>query len=102
MPSQLQIIAADAVKVRWKEPYASEALNRKFTGVITPGIYRGLVLAPSVSDLSVSVEPDSVTGEHIAVVETVEGFSLSVRDASSGAITLVLRQLLLLLLPTTR
>ena len=88
MPSQLQIIAADAVKVRWKEPYASEALNRKFTGVITPGIYRGLVLAPSVSDLSVSVEPDSVTGEHIAVVETVEGFSLSVRDASSGAITL--------------
>jgi hypothetical protein len=67
------------VDVKWREQYASHALNRKLAGVTDPGIYWGFVLAPG-GGLSVAVsegaDPDYPVS--VAVVER-DGYSLTVR-----------------------
>jgi hypothetical protein len=89
-PVTLSAISNSATKVRWKEPYASEGLNRKTAVVIPPGVYRGLVLGVSSSNLSVDLVPDPSGGDHVAVHESATGFSLTYVDDTSGTITLPL------------
>jgi hypothetical protein len=89
-PVTLSAISNSATKVRWREPYASEGLNRKTAVVIPPGVYRGLVLGVSASNLSVDLVPDLVVGDHVAVHESTTGFSLTYIDDTSGTITLPL------------
>lgn len=88
MSTLLQTIATSFVKVRFKEPFASEALNKKFAVISPPGVYRGYELSTSASVLSVDVAEDVDDGDHVAVYQTADGFSLTVRDAISGTITL--------------
>ena len=88
MATQLQTIAPTFVKMRWKEQYASEGLNRKFAGIITPGIYRGFTIGADGADLSVVIDPDPTTNDHSAVYESSDGFSVTVRDDASGSIVL--------------
>ena len=88
MPTTLSTISSSAITVRWKEPYASDALNRKFAVTMPAGVYRGLRLEVSASDLSVDVAEDSLHGDHVAVFETEEGYSISYRDRLAGRLTL--------------
>jgi len=88
MPTTLNTIPSTAITVRWKEPYASEALNRKFAVTMPAGVYRGLRLEISASDLSVDVAQDPTHGDHVAVFETEDGYSISYRDRISGRLTL--------------
>jgi hypothetical protein len=86
MPTTLGTISNTTIKVRWKEPYASESLNRKFTGVVPRGVYRGLILGTSVSALTVDVLADPSTADHVAVFESETGFSTTYTDAASGTV----------------
>jgi len=88
MPVTLTTLSSSLVKVRWKEPYASESLNRKFTGAIAPGVYRGLIIGTSASALSVDLAPDPTIGDHVAVQEDSTGFSTTFTDDTSGTFTL--------------
>jgi len=68
----------DDFKVRWREPYVSAALNRKFAGIIPRGIYRGFVLEPAVAALTVQLGLGSAA-EHLAIYETTDAYSLTIR-----------------------
>lgn len=76
------------VSLRWKQPYVSEGLNRKIAGILPRGIYRGLDLSTNGTDLTVSIVPDDVYGDHLAISESSDGFALTFRDMDSGTIDL--------------
>jgi len=67
--------------VEWEEQYGSAALNQKFVGIISPGVYLGY-------DVSLSGTPDSVdvstptSGRSVAVVQR-DGFSITVVEESA-------------------
>jgi hypothetical protein len=88
-PITLSQISSANVKVRWKEPYASEGLNRKLAVVVPSGVYRGLKLGVSTTNLSVDLLADAA-GDHVAVHENQLGFSTTYVDDTSGTITLPL------------
>jgi hypothetical protein len=65
--------------IKWREQYASSALNRKLAGVVDPGIYWGFTLEPG-GGLNVRVcegaDPDYPLS--VAVAER-DGYSVTVR-----------------------
>lgn len=82
MPTDLQTIAQSAVRVRYKEPLLSEAMNR--AQFVQPrGTYRGFNLGTSASALSVTVEVDPVYGDAVAVVHDVDDRALTIRVTDS-------------------
>ena len=78
MPTDLQTIAQSAVRVRYKEPLLSEAMN-KSQFVQPRGTYRGFNLGTSASALSVTVEVDPIQGDSVAVVHDVDDRALTIR-----------------------
>jgi len=92
MPVDVLALPASSMSTKWKEPYASASINQKLTGIIAPGIYRGLLLAqdPFLGDRTVLVKADPTSGDHVAVYQNAAGYSLTYRDAGSGDITLSL------------
>ena len=82
MPVNVKTVLSTNIKTRWREPFASEALNKKSLGVIPPGAYRGLLLVTEgATPLTVTVTADTTTSDHVAVAETSNGFSLSYINA---------------------
>lgn len=73
-------------KVRWREPYVSEALNRKFAGIIPRGIYSGFALAPHAAPLTTKLVANA-SGSHVAVYESQAAYSLTI-NRSGGDIVL--------------
>jgi hypothetical protein len=73
----------EASKIRYKEPYVSEAQDLKDSGIIPVGIYNGYTpVAVGGDDLSINV--DGVRGDSVAVVETRTGkYNLTVRTTSN-------------------
>ena len=92
MPLDIQALPSDSINTKWKEPYASASLNKRPVGITPPGIYRGLTLGedPLSGDRTVVVIEDPDKGDHVAVFETEEGYSVNYRDPDSGQITLSL------------
>jgi hypothetical protein len=90
MATDVQPITGNAIHSKWKEQFASSSLNKRPVGVVAPGIYRGLILEvdPLAGDRTIVVGADPTNGDHVAVYETSDGFSVNYRDASSGDITL--------------
>lgn len=62
--------------VRFGEEYVSSALNQKFAGIISPGVYRGFVVKPG-GIMTVAVGHDASGGPSIAVVER-DGYNLTI------------------------
>ena len=92
MPVDVLTLPLSSMNTKWKEPYASASLNSKLTGIIAPGIYRGLIMAPDplLGDRTVLVKADVDSGDHVAVYQNVLGYSVTYRDSTSGDITLSL------------
>lgn len=92
MPVDVLTLPLSSMNTKWKEPYASASLNSKLTGVIAPGIYRGLVMAPDPlsGDRTVLIKADATSGDHVAVYQNSSGYSVTYRDATSGDITISL------------
>ncbi len=57
-----QSISYEYIKVRWQEPYVSEAVNRRFWGTIPKGIYNGFIINPGPGLREITVGPGSVSG----------------------------------------
>jgi hypothetical protein len=64
------------IDISWREQYVSHALNRKFTGIIPTGVYRGFNPTVNAAGL-VTVGEDGEEG--IAVAET-NGYSVTIRQ----------------------
>lgn len=68
--------------VRWGESYVSHGLNRKFFGLIRPGIYRGYWLKPGPAQ-HVFVDNDEDRLSSMAVVER-DGYNLTITMDGNG------------------
>jgi hypothetical protein len=81
MPTNLSAdyaLVATAVKMKYKEPWTSEGLNRKLAVLLPHGIYRGLRLVTG-GDGEVAIASDPVAGDHVAAVLQEHGQQLTVR-----------------------
>jgi len=88
MPPTLALLfAPNDAKIRWREPYVSEGLNRKFAGVIPRGIYRGFGLVPNGAALTIDIVADA-SGANLAVYETGTAYQLSLRKNATFSISL--------------
>ena len=83
-------ISSSLLKSKWKDQYGSSSFNKKLYGVVPHGIYRGLTLSTSGSNNTVTVTPDATTLDHLAVYETADGFSVTLRDPSNTTYSLAL------------
>lgn len=70
----------ESTKVRFKEPFGSEALNLKLTGIIPTGIYRGYTPSPQ-TNFQLFINTDPTSNDSVAVVELATNFNLTVRHA---------------------
>jgi hypothetical protein len=76
MATIINTLSADSVKMRYREPFLTAGLNAK-NSFVAPGTYRGWYLATNIANNAVSVVADPVKGDHVAVYQTVAGFSLT-------------------------
>lgn len=70
------------VKVRYRETYVSEGLNKKLNGIIPLGVVRGGNLVPSVVSLNVTIQVDQSTGDSVYSYIDNNGFQLTHRQTS--------------------
>lgn len=77
---------AEEVKMKWKEPYVTEGLNRK--AMLNPqGIYRGFVLNtdPGAGERTIEVSADPVFSDHLAaLLDTSGDYSLTIRKTGGA------------------
>lgn len=91
MPTTLSTLnpAVGEIKMRYQEPYVTEGLNAKFTGVVPRGTYRGFRLAPNGGALSITIQADPGTLDHVAQYLTTDGHALTIRRVGGDfAVTL--------------
>jgi hypothetical protein len=87
MSTDLKTIAQSSVKVRFKEPLQSEAINRARL-VVPRGVHRGFNLAASASPLSVVLEVDAGSGDSVAVVHDSDDRALTIRESANATLDL--------------
>jgi hypothetical protein len=86
--------ASENLKVKWKEPYVSEALNLKMAVNTPRGFYRGFRLAAHADPLTVTVAADTDGGDSIAVYEVGAGdtavpkYAITIRKTGNIALDL--------------
>lgn len=91
MATDLATPSNTLAKVRWHEKYVSDGINRKFNGVIPAGVVRGGRLGTSLSNLSVTIEADPVTGDSVYSYINANGQQVTFRQV--GDVTLDLSAL---------
>ncbi len=80
----------DSISMKYKEKFTSDGLNKRPFGVVAPGIYRGFRLQPGSADLSIDIlldtvgAPDPIFSDSVAVINTLDGFSIYVRDTTGN------------------
>jgi hypothetical protein len=83
------VVDLDLVKMKWRETYVSEGLNRKVVPSQPAGIYQGLKIIQNIaSPRRVEISPDAETNYHIAVYQTSDGYSLTYWDMAGTSIIL--------------
>jgi hypothetical protein len=77
------------IKMKWRETYVSEGLNRKVVPTTPAGLYQGFRMIENVgSPRQVEITPDADTGYHMAVFQSTTGFSLTYWDIAGTTIIL--------------
>lgn len=80
MPTSITPIADSAISVRFKEPYVSDALNRKFLAMAgATGVVRGGRLVTAGVGLTVQVQVDPDTGDSVFSYINAAGQQFTVR-----------------------
>lgn len=92
MPTYLGSVSSNELKVRYKEPFLTGGVNEKHSVVVPRGIYQGFKLADGVANYEITVDPDPDGNDHVAVYQSLTGYSMRVRR-SGGAFTLDLTAL---------
>ena len=85
----LQSIQQDQIKLRWKEPYVSAALNNKTYRTLPRGVYSGFEVTVGSSDYEIIIDTASPTGitgyEQGAFDSSVAiGYSVAVHENLDG------------------
>jgi len=86
MSTLLATFADSEVKVKFKEPFLTEGMNRTGAAAMSPGIYRGFKLIANVTNNLLTVEDDPDTGDHVLVFETDDGYSIHIRKTGDFTI----------------
>lgn len=76
------VVDLSKIKMKWKEVYVSEGLNRKVIPSMSKGIYSGLRMVQNISSprqVEVTSAPD---GTHAAVHQSATGFSTTYHDVA--------------------
>lgn len=73
-----------AQHVKWQEQYVSAGLNRKFSGVTSPGVYYGFELSAG-GGMTLLVSPGEDFDYSVAVIER-SGYNITVRSESAGTV----------------
>lgn len=83
MPSFASLgLPNDATKLRFKEPFVSEAMNLKDAGIVPPGIFRGFTSSPQPGFL-LNFNVDATSLDSVAAVETTQHYNMTVRANST-------------------
>lgn len=86
MSTSIASISNTKLKVRWQQPYTSEALNQALA-VLNRGIYFGFTLSPDVAALSIDIDVDPNFGfSQLIYRDSADGLVLSVIE--SGQVVL--------------
>ncbi len=83
MPTNAVTFAPDEIDMVWKEPYLTEGLNEKAM-VMPRGVYRGFEVIPSGTALNITVVAALPKNDHLAIVETQNNYSLTIRRATGN------------------
>lgn len=86
MPTTITTPSNTLAKVRFQEQFVSEALNRKFNGVVPRGVVRGGLLVTAGAGLNVRVDADPTEGDSIYSYVDGNGHQLTFRQV--GNVTL--------------
>lgn len=68
MPTSVYVVPSNNMKVRYREPYLSQAINQKFQTVIPVGVYEGFRPVPGATALRLTLSPGD-TG-HAALIQS--------------------------------
>jgi len=81
MTTDLTSFADSEFNMRYKEPFVTGGLNKKFAGVIPRGLYRGfrIEVDPGAGDRTVQITEDATYADHVALYLTGTGYSLTLR-----------------------
>lgn len=71
-------MAEESIKLRFQEPFASDAINKKTTGIVPPGIFRGYI-PNAQANFQLFINTDGASNDSVAVVETTTHYNLTVR-----------------------
>lgn len=73
-------------EIQWQEPYVSQSLNHKMSGVLPKGVYRGYVLSPGTG-MAINISPD--TDDYLLSVAVVDrdGYNFTVTSNMTETIT---------------
>jgi hypothetical protein len=88
MATDLSTPSNTTAKMRWKEPYVSEGLNKKFNGVVSHGVVRGGRLGTSGVAMSVTLEADPNTNDSIYSFIDSNGHQITFRQAANVTLDL--------------
>ena len=90
MPTDVFTFAAAETTMRYRQPFTTEGLNQKLFGVQAPGNYRGFILGVDggAGDRTLNIEADPITLDNLAVVNTSNGYSLTLRHAGDVLVDL--------------
>lgn len=91
MASNLYSFTSDEIKTRWREPFLTGGIAKMNAIVHPAGIYRGFRLAGTGNNCELSILPDGIEGDHVAVYRTTTGYALTLRHV--GALTVDLTSL---------
>lgn len=83
-------LSADTIKMRWKEPYVTAALNQKNIASTPKGVLTGFTVIPSATPLHITLQVDPTLGISAAnVLETTGGvYRVSIVQTSSFDVNL--------------
>jgi hypothetical protein len=82
MPTVLNTLAASEFAFRHRAPIQSQEINKRH--IPNPhGIHRGFRIGVSGTDMNVAVEVDALQGDQVAVVNTLDGYTLTARKTAS-------------------
>jgi hypothetical protein len=86
MTTDVASFASSEFTMRYKQPYTTEGLNKKFAGIQPRGIYRGYRLGVDAGsgDRTVEIVASTSYTDHLAVYETATGFSLTLRKTGGN------------------
>jgi hypothetical protein len=86
MATLISTFAESDLKMRFREPFGTEGLNAKLAINTPPGTYRGFRLGTHGSSDSVTLVADPDELDHVAVYQTLTGYSLTIRTTGGDGV----------------